>query len=397
MTNILIFCTEKIPSAWVGVYEPLLTLQYKGSASVTFKRTLELTKKELEQSDVVICVRGSERLEYKIVKACKDAGKFVCYYLDDDLIDIPSVIDCAEYYKDNNIVQNIIAIIGLCDVFMAPNPKLIAKYSKYNNNGALVKGPATMLDMVQEVMHKKNKAVRIGFAGGVGHANTLETVVKDALIRIDNEYGDKVEFEFVGAKPGFINQLKHVKHTKYMDSPRLYKEYMQKCSWDIALAPLPEGEFFKYKYFNKFLEYGALKVSGIYSNIEPFIYIVENGKNGILCENTEEAWYNAIKKLIEDEELRQGIAEQAFLTLKEGYSLEVVGANMTELVPQLVNYKAPNKKISVRFLNKYYNQMRLWVDKMYRILKQKPIRGIFIIGYLSVRKIFRIIKSRIGG
>lgn len=396
-TNVLIICTEKIPSAWIGVYQPLFEMKKNNILNVTFKVTREVNKNDLLVCDVLICVRGSEELEYKIAKVCKAAGKFICYYLDDDLLNIPQDSGCAAYYNDEMVRRNIIAIIETCDVFMSPNPKIIERYKEHTSRNVVVKGPATMLEISDEIIKKESNPIKIGFAGGIGHAVTLEKIAKNAILKIDQEYDSKVKFEFVGAKPKFLANMKNYEYISYMEDPIQYREYMKNCHWDIALAPLPEEEFYKCKYFNKFLEYGAIKASGIYSNTEPFTYIVEDMKTGILCDNEDEYWYEALKKLIEGKKLRQEIADNALLKLKEQFALEAVGKEMTLKIPELIEYKASPQEIQVRFLNKYYNRCLLWFNKTCRIFKIHPILGVFVIAFLIVRKIFRIVKRKIGG
>ena len=49
--------------------------------------------------------------------------------------------------------------------------------------------------------------------------------------------------------------------------------------------------------------------------------IIDTGRNGFLVTSDDE-WYNKLKLLITDEELRNRLAEQGYETIKKHYSVE---------------------------------------------------------------------------
>ena len=68
------------------------------------------------------------------------------------------------------------------------------------------------------------------------------------------------------------------------------------------------------------MEYTTQGIVGVYSNTEPYTYVVKNGINGILAENNPESWYEALSCLIEDQVLRTTCLANAIQDIRENHS-----------------------------------------------------------------------------
>ena len=102
-THILVECPELIVSVKLGVLEPLKYLEKNGMAEVVFLATKDIRKEDIIWSDILITVRGCETLTRKIVCEAKRLGRFIIYYLDDDLKnDTIQISTAIERYKINN-------------------------------------------------------------------------------------------------------------------------------------------------------------------------------------------------------------------------------------------------------------------------------------------------------
>jgi len=80
--------------------------------------------------------------------------------------------------------------------------------------------------------------------------------------------------------------------------------------------------FYRSKTNNKFREYGASGIAGIYSNNDVYSRCVENEVSGLLVANNADNWYDAIERMIEDEALRTRIQQRARQYVREHYSQE---------------------------------------------------------------------------
>lgn len=114
---------------------------------------------------------------------------------------------------------------------------------------------------------------------------------------------------------------------------------MYRRNWDIGLAPLLDTVYNRCKTDNKFREYGACGIAGIYSAIPPYTASVQHEITGLLTENTEDAWYHALKRLILEEVLRKSIAGNARKWISKNNSLPVIAGLWEELFSMLVQKK----------------------------------------------------------
>ena len=79
---------------------------------------------------------------------------------------------------------------------------------------------------------------------------------------------------------------------------------------DIGLYPLPDNEWIKGKSGLKALQYMALGLPVVASNLGCNYRVIENNVSGILVKNTTE-WINSLSNLIEDASLRKFLGQNA--------------------------------------------------------------------------------------
>lgn len=91
--------------------------------------------------------------------------------------------------------------------------------------------------------------------------------------------------------------------------------------WDIAVAPLENTKINQSKSNLKYLEYTALNIPCIYSDIGPYKEIGEKN-TGIVVNNTTEEWENALIDLIEDNEIYETILKNAREDVRKNYMVE---------------------------------------------------------------------------
>ncbi len=93
---------------------------------------------------------------------------------------------------------------------------------------------------------------------------------------------------------------------------------------DVLIAPLDASRFSASKIPIKFLESAAAGAAGIYSSVPPYTHHVRDGETGLLVENREEAWVEALERLYADPGLRRRIAGDALAEVRERFATERV-------------------------------------------------------------------------
>lgn len=97
------------------------------------------------------------------------------------------------------------------------------------------------------------------------------------------------------------------------------------ASIDVGLMPLARSTaFLEAKSPTKLFEYMAMGMPTISSPIGEIPYIIEHGKNGFLAA-TKEEFAHYMKVLAQDAVLRENMGHEAYMTIKQKYSLEMIG------------------------------------------------------------------------
>ncbi len=351
-SHILVTSRSFIPSVLLLAEAPLKELQTQGKISCCFAKTAGLTEKRLNQADVVIFVRGFSDYELLCQRKAEEAGRRTVYILDDDLPDIPSSIQSADLYTEHTR-ENIREMIRTSSLFLTPSRNLLKKYGNLAKRAELIEEPS-LADRMSE--KEPSRKIIIGFAGSVDRTGDLNSILTKAVENTMKKFGDRVTFEFFGGKPSFAD-IYGFRHIPYTESYRKYCETMAGLHWDFALAPMPETEFHRYKHYNKYIEYAGYGIPGIYTDCEPYVWAVRDGENGILCQNTDEAWTEAITILIEDEALRKKLAENCRKEAEGKYSLTTCADNYRKLLESMEpggKYNLTNLKGQyIRYLAEY--------------------------------------------
>jgi glycosyltransferase involved in cell wall biosynthesis len=93
--------------------------------------------------------------------------------------------------------------------------------------------------------------------------------------------------------PGFVNWITHLP------------------SWDIGIAPLADTAFNRSKSAIKTLDYAALGLAVLASDVPAYRGSLADGIGGRLVANTEAAWFRALHDLIDNTVSRRQLAEGA--------------------------------------------------------------------------------------
>ncbi len=395
MTNILAFSQAKIPSALIGVVNPISALCLKEeNLDFIYKTSVEIIAEDIMWADVIICIRGTEPLEKEIISQARKVGRYIVYYLDDDLLNVPKESVSSSYFSSQVVKNNIIDIIEMSDCFWTNNQNIAQKYSDKSKHIII-----SNLYYDIKVSHKekdefncnidKNKTVKIGFAGSIDHTKYIDELLGETIKEVSEKYRDKVEFIFFGAKPEILDTLK-LKHIPYESNYENYLNSIIKENLDLAIAPLIDSEFHKCKFYNKYMEYSALGIPAIYSKVQPYTFVVEDMENGLLAENTKESWESKLTLAIEDESLREKIIENAQKHIQENFSQEKVINEIKDKINCFINYKSP--KINLWDIENFPTNQRL--DLTYRIKRIISIHGyrtpIFIVQKILTKIKFKL-------
>lgn len=315
LTHVLLIYRQMIPSVRLCGHCQMEYLAKEKRLEYRTVQEMRIKNSDLNWADIVLLGRLDSWYENQLTKKLHEAGKYLVYIIDDDLLNIPSEISSAAHYGRKETQAYIRSMIELSDAILSPSPLLLEKYARDGRKAILIEEPA--IHPSQFRPHDPNQPIKIGFAGSIDRVSDIEGILKEALLKIKTTYGDHVQFEFFGAIPSFAEEL-DAKCIPYCNSYDIYREKLDSLNWDIGLAPMPDTPFHACKHYNKFVEYAAAGVVGVFSAVMPYTRMKAMNMPARFCKNEADAWYEAICDLLDHPQERERLrmrCEQTATTL----------------------------------------------------------------------------------
>ncbi len=125
---------------------------------------------------------------------------------------------------------------------------------------------------------------------------------------------------------------------------RDFAAFFNSQSCDLAIAPLQDNLFNRAKSHIKFLEYSALGFPGVYSRLEPYAQVVEDGENGLLAGSLVE-WEAQLTALIEDSSLRARLGTAAQETVRRDWLLSDHAAAWAQAYQKIYEISTPERSL----------------------------------------------------
>ncbi len=155
----------------------------------------------------------------------------------------------------------------------------------------------------------QSDVITIGFAGTNTHLNDIR-LIENAIFKVARYFGDKVRFVFWGC---ITDSLRTLPNATWINTGVSYLQYPKRLAslnFDIGLVPLGDTLFNRGKSHIKWMEYSALGIPAICSDVVAHALIKEKGL-GQVIPNEENAWFDAIVHLIEHPEERAALGKAA--------------------------------------------------------------------------------------
>lgn len=278
------------------------------------------------------------------------------YYIDDNFWKIDGNTPLAKYFQHKSVIKTLNNFVSNAQLVIAGSKYLAEYIARYNPNITHI--DAAFDFSITQGLEKRprTKKIKIVYSGSIYRDQDFICVI-DALKKILIEYSDVVEIYFYGYVP---QQLENFNNVIFDRNAYPYVDYIKmqfQAGFDIGLAPLADTMSNRSKSNLKYREYSACGIAGVYTNIPPYSKCVSNFNNGLLVAQTTEAWFEAIKLLIEDAPLRKNIVEVAYADVFENYSNKTI-AHQWRLLLDKIPY---NKKIKRPGMVTIFDKMQLWM------------------------------------
>lgn len=174
--------------------------------------------------------------------------------------------------------------------------------------------PNTLDDEVWGHFYKQPAArprLRVGWAGAAQHQGDLEMIQQ-----VIEAFKDEVDWIFMGMCPDKLRP--HVKEFHGFVSYVDYPAKLASLDLDIAIAPLEDNLFNRCKSNLRLLEYGAMGWPVVCSDVYPF---QTDNPPVFRVANQSEAWIAALRRLIDDADLRQRMGQDIHQWVRDRFFL----------------------------------------------------------------------------
>ena len=263
----------------------------------------ELSLAQLGAVDVLVATRTADDRNTQLLQTVQTRPIATAYLLDDNLLNFWEYgEDFAGFCPGSPHYEAMVQAIQAADVIIGFSPP-IAEATASLNPRYVACQPSIPDALLPPTADKTRHSAPFHFAYAGGGYRTAEfALLRPAIERIIAEYGEGVRFSFWGVEPsnsplsGLCGNISFAPFSPHYSE---YLERLQTAGFDAMLVPLLHQPAPKQaKNANKFLEAVVANAVGLYSDVSPYA-VVSHDQTGLKVAETSEAWYAAMKAVLD--------------------------------------------------------------------------------------------------
>jgi len=268
----------------------------------------------------------------------KRTGARLLFDLDDDLLNIPRGHPDAPLLRPQAKVVR--RMLDHADVVWLSTQGLAERLSPIRPDAMVVENRLDERIWLRPPQPIQDEPLRILCMGTSTH-NRDFAIIEPALVRLKDEFGDRVVIDVLGMTTqsefaAGINRIGPSPHAS-----RSYPGFVNwlasaQPGWHVGLAPLLESAFNRCKSSIKAMDYAALGMAVLASDMPVYRGSIADGPAGQLVANDHRAWYAALTWLLRNPRERRSMAERASGAFRAQATLASQASHRRDALMQLL-------------------------------------------------------------
>ncbi len=317
---VLAVLPQLIPSTLIGVVKPLLALHRDRRIRLDVALESWVGRRRIARADVVVFCRNTEPRYAAPLDTAVALGKPVIYELDDNFFAMPPGMPGAEYHRDPVRLGTLERYLRNASLVRVYSETLQARVALLNPRVYRVEGLIDW-DLVPMAPPPRSPTTRRIVYATSRLQDTLASTFMAELCRVLDAFAGRVEAWFLGYRPSELAGRSDVHFVEFVRDYDAFFRRFARAGFDVGLAPLPDDEFHRSKSDNKFREYAASRIAGIYSDVQVYRNCVVPDRTGLLVSGVPGAWFSAMTRLIGDDALRTQVQVEAWTYARARYGM----------------------------------------------------------------------------
>lgn len=291
------------PCAYIRLLQPLDHPAISGDLDIVIANAAEAL---LYRTDMIVTQRYAvpdTAAADALAAHARKTGAALVYDIDDDLLHIPIThADALELRPKARTVQRMLR--HATQVWVS-TPGLARSLREVRDDALVL--PNALDERIWSAPPRPPRPpgspLRILCMGTATHGDDF-ALIQPGLARLKEDFGDRVTIDMLGVTsrgdiPPWINRLTMPPNGS-ASYPGFVNWITQQPPWDVGLAPLADTPFNRCKSMIKTLDYAALGMPVLASDVEAYRGSLADGPGGLLLPNEPQAWYAALSALRRD-------------------------------------------------------------------------------------------------